>query len=852
MAWRDSRAYRRRLLLFLSCIVLGVSALVAIRSLGDNLEAAVNAESRTLLGADLEIESRAAFDEDVEGLFTWLGGDQSREVRFASMVYFPKNGGTRLVEVRALTGAFPYYGKLVTEPADAADRYQEDGEVLLDDGLMLQFGVDVGDSVRVGTLSFRIAGRLKKVPGQALAVMTVAPRVYLPMPDLEATGLIRDGSLATYAVYFKFPGTTRMSFVEREVRPYRGTHRIRYETVASRQRSLGRAIGNLYRFLNLAGFAALLLGCVGVSSAVHVYVRQKLSTIAVLRCLGAQSTQAFGIYLLQAGAMGVIGSALGALLGLAVQVVLPEVLSQFLPVDVEVSVSWKAVVEGIVIGLGLTLLFALLPLLGIRKISPLRTLRASFEEEKTKADPLRIGVAGLIVLLVGGVAIAQSGDLYLGVTVAAGFCVSFGLLAGVALGLMALVKRYFPTSWRYVWRQGLANLYRPNNQTTILMLSLGLGTFLIITLYLSQHSLLQQVSLAGGGDRPNLVLFDVQTDQVEEVVKTVNSFGLSVMHRAPVVTMRLSSLKGRPISSFRPSEGRGGRRGEGRGGDGRRGGGNRGVARWAIFREYRATYRDHLFDSERIVSGTWVGSAVEGAAAPISLEEGIVEGLQISLGDTLVFDVQGVPVVTVLASSRAVDWQRVQPNFLLVFPAGVLEPAPQFHVFTTRVESTNQSASLQRTLVEQFPNVSVVDLGMILESLDEVLSQVSFVIRFMAMFSILTGLIVLASAVMTSRYQRVQEGVLLRTLGASRRQIVQILFLEYLFLGSLAALTGLVLSIGGGWLLATFVFEVTFAVPVGETAAVVFLVAALTVGMGMWNSRGIAGRPPLEILRAEG
>ncbi|MDA0748457.1 MAG: FtsX-like permease family protein, partial [bacterium] len=274
--------------------------------------------------------------------------------------------------------------------------------------------------------------------------------------------------------------------------------------------------------------------------------------------------------------------------------------------------------------------------------------------------------------------------------------------------------------------------------------------------------------------------------------------------------------------------------------------------RWVLTREYRSTYRDSLFDTEEIVAGTWVGSVQEGSVpVPVSPAEDVARRLGVTLGDTLVFDVQGIPITAVVQSLREIDWQRVQPNFWMVFPRGVLEPAPQFYVLTTRVGSAAESAILQRELVSRFSNVSVVDLGLVLQTVDDILSQVGFVIRFMALFSVLTGLAVLASAVLTSRYQRIQEGVLLRTLGASRRQIVQILLVEYFFLGALAALTGLLLSVGGGWALAQFVFGIAFAVPGWVLGMIFVLVTGLTVVVGMLNSRGIAGRPPLEVLRAE-
>ena len=829
MAWRDSRTYRKRLSLFIFCIAIGVGGLVAVRSLGDNLQRVVDGEARSLLGADWRVSSQRDFAPVIDSLFASWNGLQSREVRFASMVFFPETGGTRLVQVRALEGGFPYYGAFETEPPSAARSFQQNATALLDDGLLVQFGIQVGDSVRIGNHAFVIGGRIKKISGETMAFATVAPRVYIPLSHLDKTGLIEFGSLASYAAYFKFDDETQIPRHSSQLRPHRQEHNLRTETVASRRERLDSTLGNLYIFLSLVAFAALLLGCIGVASAVHVYARQKIGTVAILRCMGAQAGQVMGIYGIQAGAMGLIGAGCGALLGVGIPYLLPGMLAHILPVELEIQLSYGAIVQGFGIGLLLSAPFALLPLLPVRHTSPLHTLRASFEDVRSKMDPVQVAVVGGIALIVAGLGIAQTDSVPMGLGIAAGFALAFGVLIGASWLIVKTVRRFFPSTWQYVWRQGLANLYRPHNQTAILMLALGLGTFLVATLSIAQYAILAQIALAGSDDRPNFVLVDVQTDQLEGISALLKEQGLPVIHRAPIVTMRLKSIKGRDARAY------------GREND---------VPRWAIRREYRSTYRNHLFDSERLVAGTWVDAERTEEPIPISIERDIARSLRVSLGDTLGFDVQGVPVQTTIHSMREVDWQRIQPNFFVVFPKGVLESAPQFHVLTTRVQTTEQSAALQRTLVQRHPNVSAVDLGILLETIDDVLSQVAFVVRFMALFSVVTGLIVLAAAVTTSRYQRIREAVLLRTLGASQKQIRRILLLEYTFLGMLAALTGLLLSIGGAWAVTYFVFDIDFALPAWAIAGVFALVTALTILVGMLNSRGIANRPPLEILRA--
>ena len=437
-------------------------------------------------------------------------------------------------------------------------------------------------------------------------------------------------------------------------------------------------------------------------------------------------------------------------------------------------------------------------------------------------------------MVIGLFAIAQTPRWIHGVAFTGGVVLVFLLLAAVAKLITLLVKRYFPVSWNYEWRQGLANLYRPNNQTIVVMISLGLGTFFITTLYLVQSTLLQEVSLAGSGDKPNLVLFDIQSDQREEITQLVRSLDLTVQQAVPIVTMRLASVKGQPVEEIAEDPASS-------------------VRRFLLFREYRATYRESLIDSEELISGT-LQPRVEDPSDPVlvSLEEGMARDLNVSLGDSLVFDLQGVPIETQLGSTRKVDWRRFQTNFFLVFPAGVLEEAPQFHVLMTQVHGPEASAELQRRVLQRFPNVSTIDLALVLDTLDTVLGQVAFVIRSMALFSILTGIIVLVGAVVSSRYQRTRESVLLRTLGASRNQITKILAIEYFFLGIFAAVTGVALAVASSWALAFFVFQADFVVTVGPLLLILVVVVGLTLLVGIINSRGLSDRSPLEVLRAEG
>lgn len=827
MAWRDSRSSRRKLLLFSSSIVIGIAALVAINSFGQNLRRNIDVQAKALLGADLVITARDPFTPEMEELFKDIGGEQAREVIFSSMVVFPKTQGTRLVQVRALEPGFPFYGEFETAPSSAARDFHNGG-ALLEESLLLMFNAKAGDPVRIGALDLEVTGALQKVPGENAVFSTIAPRVYIPMNLLDRTKLVQNDSFARFKVFFKLPD----SDVEALVRRYKPKFEklsLNADTVEERKANLGNAMENLNRFLNLGGYIALLLGAIGVASAIHVHVKQKTSSVAVLRCLGCTVGQSLAIYLLQAVALGIIGSVLGALLGIVIQFALPSALGDFLPFQVEMEIAWAAVGKAMAAGFAVCIIFGLAPLMGLRRISPMAVLRSFYEPPAMWRDPAHwaVIVAGLVGLIL--LAKGQSGRWSHALGMTGGLAAAFALLAIAAQISRALARKLISPRWPYAWRQGMANLYRPQNRTLLLLLSLGLGAFLVLTLFRTHQLLTQGLIPATNEGQPNAALFDIQADQVEGVKNILAGQNLQVLQDAPMVTMRLASVKGTPVRELLRRR-------------------DKSIPRWVLRREYRSTYRDHLESSEVLVKGNWPAKTASDVI-PISVEEGIAHDLGISLGDEMVFDVQGILMTNQVASLRKVDWKRVQPNFFVVFPTGVLEDAPGFHILTTRVPDRQSSAAMQRAVVQKFPNVSVIDLALILDTVDAVLQKVGFVIRFMASFTVVTGLLVLAASVLAGRYQRMRETLLLRTLGASQGQIHKILVIEYLLLGSLAAITGVFLAEAGTWALAKFLFKINFEFAIWPALLTAGAVTLLTVVAGLVANRGVLSRPPLEILR---
>jgi putative ABC transport system permease protein len=832
MALRDGRRGVKTLLLSMSCIVLGVASVVAVTAFRENLASSVQEQSKTLLGADLAIDGRQPFSDEAEALIASLGGEQSRQIGFSSMAFFPGSGMSRLAQVRALSGGFPYYGLLETEPSSASLSFQGSPNALVDETLMLQFNARIGDDVQIGEQEFRIAGKLRKIPGETLAFSLISPRVYIPLDYLDRSQLLQRGSIVRYRVYFKFGPEVDVDQLVRRLSPQLQQLRLEADTVSRRKATISRSMENLSRYLQLAVFIAVLLAGVGVASGIHVYVTEKTASVAMLRCIGATPLETACVYVIQAMAIAFAGSILGAALGVALQTLLPLALKDFLPVKSVYSFAPKGIAMGMGIGLGTSFLFSLIPLVSLRNISPLLALRSAYETSRGR-DP----VIGLIFFLITAAVLAfgvvTTGRWLHGLWFAAAVVAAFVLLVFVARIMAGLMKRLAPGFFSYAWRQGLANLHRPKNQTSAVMLSIGLGTFLLVTLYSVQSMLLNQIAARSGKGEPNLVLFDVQKDQREGIAALFRNLNVRGHEEVPIVTMRLAGVKGRAVEELRSDA-------------------NSKIPPWALRREYRSTYRSRLTSTEEIIKGTWRGR-VDGDAdpVPISLERGIAETLNLTIGDELRFEVQGVPLPARVASIREVDWQRVQPNFFVVFPEGVLEGAPQFYAMVTRTDSSELSARVQRAVVERFPNVSMIDLTLVLSTLDSILGRVSSAIQFVALFTILTGLSVLASAVLSSRSQRIKESILLRTLGAARGQILGMIVAEYLFLGVISGATGALLGIAASWGLSFYFLETAAAISPAPIVVILGLVTAATVLAGMLGCWGIFGRPALEVLRAE-
>lgn len=833
---REARTTLPRVGPYMLSIALGVAALVSIHSFRQDVSRSVRDEAQVLMGADMRLQSNAPLGGTLAAAIDSLaaaGQASSTVVSAVSMSRGIPSEVVRLVQLRAVEGDWPFYGEASTRPADAWSRIAEPGRVLVDEAILTQLSLGVGDSLSVGSTAYEIVGVVIDIPTEVGLQTAIGPRVWMSGADLEAAEVIGFGSLARYATYVVLPELGERAAVESRYEEAMVAESVTMSTAVEQARDLTEAVGFLGRYLALIGLAALLLGGVGVGSAIQVFVRERLPSIAVLRCMGATQNSVFVVYLLQAAALGLAGSIVGAALGIGVQQLLPGLLSGLLPVAIRPEVDPLTILAGIGVGVWVAVVFGLIPLLGVREVPPLRALRVDAEGEGGANRWLRAGAVALLGLSVVGTSIVEAPRVEDGLAFAAALAVSVGVLWVAASGAVRGARALLPEGAPWVLRQGISSLFRPGNQTVAVVLALGFGTFVVGTVTVVQRNLARSLAVEAGEERANLLLFDVQTDQRDGIRDLFPDSVRATVEETPLVPSRVASVRGIERGAFdsiplpeRP-------------------------ASWAVRREYRNSWREQLGPGEELVEGAWWPDApeVEPGVLRVSMERDVAEDLKVGVGDRVGWDVGGRRIETEVVSLRTVDWSRFETNFFVLFEPGAIDDLPATWVLLGRAGESGARAELQGEIVRAYPNVSMVDLGRVQAAVDRILSNVDRAIRFLAIFAAVAGLLVLAGALAVTRGERLREAALLRTLGADRRRLTRILGTEYALLGGLAAGVGLALAGLAAWLVVTGLFQLDFTLGATRVLLLATGLVGMTLVVGWAGSRRLLSHPPLEVLR---
>ena len=839
MAVRETRASLRRLFFFFICIAVGVAAIVALRSVIQSVRGVFGTEAKSLIAADVLIATNRDWTPDaratIDRRLTEAGNTERTETVETPTMVRPADRSkaiAKMTELRAVQPRFPLYGSIDlqgTQPYSPA--LLADHGVLVRPELLTAIDVAVGDQIVIGQATFTIRGIIVREPGRGMGEFSLGPRVIIAYDDLASTGLLGFGSRARRAMLVKMD-EGRVETLVKALREDFKDDFINTRSFRSNEDQIGRDFDRAENYLSLVGLIIVILGGIAVSSVTRVFILQKIRSIAVLKCLGARSGQIIAVYILQVMTLGLAGSLLGVALARGVLASIPLMLggSTSILAQAHYGVSWSAALQGTAIGVLVSLLFSVVPLLQVRFIKPSLLLRD--ETVRRPRDWTSIVVIAVVSLALVALTAWQAASLKVGIVVCVGFA---GLAVILHLAGRALIALVAPlaNSRSFPLRHAVLHLSRPGNQTRVVLLAVGLGAFFIVGVRSMQASLLSEFSLQVAADAPDMFLLDVQKAQADGVRAFLGdrAHGAGAFQLIPVLRARVTGVTGREVTLDGADEVR-----------------QRGVA---IGREFTITYRDHLEANERVIQGAfWKGPSAE---AEVSVEKLIAERARLHVGDTMRFDVLGRTVSAKVTSIRDVEWRESRNGgFVFLFRPGVLDQAPQTFVAPLKgPDGVEARARFQHDLVDRFPNVSVIDFHEVLETVRDVMSKVTLAITVVGGLVLLSGGLILIGAVAMTKFQRVYEAAVFKTLGANTRTIARMLLFEYGVLGSLAGLIGSLGAVVLTWGVSRYALEIPWRVFAGEHIAGVILTAALVAVIGVASSYDVLKNKPLATLRAE-
>ena len=837
MARREIRASWRRLLFFFLCIGIGVGSIVALRSTIQNASRSVAGEARQLLTADVQIDSTREWKPESLAAVARVARPPLVEARTetieASTMVRPADSsseGAMMVELKGIEPLYPLYGDF-----KLADGRQFDHALLADGGavvttlLLERLKLRPGDKIKIGESTFEIRGVIEREPGSG-GGFRLGPRVFIARSAAEATGLIGFGSRARRRILLK----VQEGALEGVVQNLRAELKGQLVTVNSykdAQENLSEQFARTENYLALTGLIVLVLGGIGVSSVTRVFIEQKKESIAVLKCIGGTGRQILAAYLAQVLALGLAGSLLGVALAKGALLLTAHYFAESLPPNMSYGLAPGAIAQGMGLGLLVSILFSALPLLRIRHIKPNMLLRHDEGEgvgQRRRPDMLRWLTGALVVLGLALLSSWQAGSLRVGLFFLGGLAATAAALYVAALLLVWLVRRARHLR-SFAFRQAVSSLYRPGNQTRVIIMAVGLGAFVVMAIHSLQINLLKELDLSRRTNLPNMYLIDIQPDQKQGVENLIEEATGVKPDLIPTVRARIFAINGLEFDLEQREMRR---------------------EREMLGREYVVTYRPRLESNETIVAGKF-WDAQPSSEPEVSIEEGMRGLAGLDVGSTITFDIVGRKMTARVTSVRHVDWRNARTGFLVLFRPGALENAPQMLIAPINGPVGEPLRSrFQRALLDQYPNISVIDVAEVVSTISRILNNVTLAVSFLGGFVLLCGVLILVGSIAMTKFQRIYEVAVLKTLGAKRKVLLVILFVEYGLLGLVAGLVGALASIALSYAVTRFVFEIPWKFSPAISFAGIALTVLLVTTVGVISSLNVLSRKPLAILRA--
>jgi len=843
IGWRDLKSAPGKFGFVVLSVAVGVAALVGVRGFSDSFRHQLSTEARSLMAGDLSarIFRQTTPEEDQKlAAFQKLGIRQTWVTETISMASVPPDPVPILVTLKAVDPAeYPYYGKAELEPAMSLAQALDGDSAVVAEEFLIRLNAQVGQSLRLGGRDFRITAVLKQEPDRLSAGAGMGPRVMVSRAALKSTGLLAPGSRASQRLLMKFPAQLAAGVDAVSLRKQVEALLPDAQVMDYREGNpaLTQGLDNSTSILSLICLVAMVLGAIGVAMAMHAHLEQRMDMLAILKAVGAGSSDLLRIFLLQTLGLGLAGGLLGVAAGVGVMAALPAVFGKLLPVHATLEFPWRSIAAGMGTGLLTTLLFCLPPLLDVRGVRPVLVLRRLVEPgpegiggwfSRWWARRLQLGISVLVIAALAGIAWALSDSIKVGGWFAFLFTVALLVLLALAAVLLwvirlllGMVRLRLPSFLRH----GLSNLYRPGNQSAAVMAALGTGVMLILAVFLMQAALLRDLRETASPKLPNIFLLDVSTDEVEGVKAFFHQqSGVSQeLDLMPVVAGRVTSLNGKTLDQMKEEH----------------------FPRHML-EHAELSWADTPPAGDKVTQGKWWTDA---GATQLAVGEGLAQRLHLGVGSSVEMEIGGkARKLTVGAVYRA-DGQHLGARVPFVLPSGQLKDESATWYGGAHIDP-KQIANLERALFATYPTITVINLADVLTRIETVVNQITFVVRFLAGFSIFAGLMILASSIASTRFRRMREAVVLKTLGATRMRIVRTFSVEFSVLGLLAGSVGVVFA---NVLTRVLLhrLEVPFHIEWPATMIALFGTAVLATATGWIASYRILGLRPLEVLREE-
>ncbi|QFU15087.1 ABC transporter permease [Microvirga thermotolerans] len=836
LALRELRAGLRGFGVFIACIALGVAAIAGVSSLSRSLTEGISREGRRILGGDMAFSLLQRQANDAERAFLASRGSVSTVASLRAMANAGDRGAA-LVEMKAVDGAYPTVGTLETEPplAPAALFAERDGAfgAAADPALLARLDLKVGDRIRVGDAAIELRASLMSEPDKIANGIGFGPRLLVSQEALAATGLVQPGSLVRWTYRLVVPPARStdegLAAVEAEAGRALPEAGWNVRTRVNADPRFARNIERFTQFLTLVGLTALLVGGVGVANAVRGFVDRKRASIATLKSLGAPGGQVVALYLTQVLLIAGLGIALGLAAGGALPFAVSGLFGSLLPTPIRPTLAWMELGIALLYGVLAALVFAL-PSLGRAHDIPVSGLFRD-QVEPERRWPRRRYLAALVLALAAlvGLSVAAAYDRRIALMFVAAAAGSFALLRLVALGIMALARR-LPRPRRTAPRLALANIHRPGALTPSLVLSLGLGITLLVTLALIDSNLTRQLKQTLPERAPSFFFLDIpnaQADAFEAFVKA-QAPG-AAMDRVPMMRGRIVSLRGVPVSEIRADE----------------------EVSWVLDGDRGITYAKAPPEGSRLVAGAWWPEDYRGRPL-VSFDARIAEGLGLKLGDEVTVNVLGRNVTAAIANLRQVEWRSLGINFVMVFSPNTFAGAPHTHLATVTFPNGSDAATdarLLRSAAQAFPAVTSVRVKDALDAVNDVVSQLVTAIRGASAVALAASLLVLAGALAAGHRARLYDAVVLKTLGATRARLLLAYALEYGFLGGATAVFGLLAGALAAYMIVVHVMNLSFVADLSGAILASVLAVLVSVCLGLLGTWRILSQKPALYLR---